>query len=311
MREAFLDALPPDAPGQDPRAHRLPVRRPRGAAHVRRADGASARAGDGRVLPEHGRGHAEHLAGGARALPRHARRAEPDDRAAGARRGHTTSTGSCSATATSFPDQPKTLDELLENMARRMAAMSRLMASLSPEQRAELRGAGRTGDAGHGPRVRGEPAGREPRRRVPGDAVGRSGDGRRRGARPCRCRRRSTRWSACTTTRTSTGRCGGLRRAPSLEDVDEDARAPHPRRARRPRPPAAEGDRARPGAGRAGRAATTAASRSRRGARASWASGRWCRCSRSCGATAKGTHEARDSGGMAEPTGADPAVAVR
>jgi uncharacterized protein with von Willebrand factor type A (vWA) domain len=37
-----------------------------------------------------------------------------------------------------FPDHPKTLDELLENMARRMAAMSRLMASLSPEQRAEL-----------------------------------------------------------------------------------------------------------------------------------------------------------------------------
>jgi uncharacterized protein with von Willebrand factor type A (vWA) domain len=39
-----------------------------------------------------------------------------------------------------FPDDPKTLDELLENMARRMAAMSRLMASLSPGQRAELQG---------------------------------------------------------------------------------------------------------------------------------------------------------------------------
>ncbi len=38
-----------------------------------------------------------------------------------------------------FPDNPKDLDELLENMARRMAAMSRLLASLSPEQRAELR----------------------------------------------------------------------------------------------------------------------------------------------------------------------------
>jgi uncharacterized protein with von Willebrand factor type A (vWA) domain len=38
-----------------------------------------------------------------------------------------------------FPDNPRTLDELLENMARRMAAMSRLLASLSPEQRAELR----------------------------------------------------------------------------------------------------------------------------------------------------------------------------
>jgi uncharacterized protein with von Willebrand factor type A (vWA) domain len=39
---------------------------------------------------------------------------------------------------TFFPGDPKTLDELLEQMARRMAAMSRLMASLSPEQRAEL-----------------------------------------------------------------------------------------------------------------------------------------------------------------------------
>jgi uncharacterized protein with von Willebrand factor type A (vWA) domain len=37
-----------------------------------------------------------------------------------------------------FPDEPNTLDELLEGMARRMAAMSRLVASLSPEQRAEL-----------------------------------------------------------------------------------------------------------------------------------------------------------------------------
>jgi uncharacterized protein with von Willebrand factor type A (vWA) domain len=37
-----------------------------------------------------------------------------------------------------LPDGPKDLDELLEGMARRMAAMSRLLASMSPEQRAEL-----------------------------------------------------------------------------------------------------------------------------------------------------------------------------
>lgn len=37
-----------------------------------------------------------------------------------------------------FPENPRTLDELLEQMARRMAAMSRLLASMSPEQRAEL-----------------------------------------------------------------------------------------------------------------------------------------------------------------------------
>ena len=38
-----------------------------------------------------------------------------------------------------FPGNPRSLDELLQDMARRMAAMSRLMGSLSPEQRAELR----------------------------------------------------------------------------------------------------------------------------------------------------------------------------
>ncbi|MBA3350301.1 MAG: hypothetical protein H0T12_07065 [Actinobacteria bacterium] len=37
-----------------------------------------------------------------------------------------------------FPEGPRSLDELLEAMARRMAAMSRLMASLSPGQRQEL-----------------------------------------------------------------------------------------------------------------------------------------------------------------------------
>jgi len=42
-----------------------------------------------------------------------------------------------------FPENPRTLDELLEQMARRMAAISRLMASLSPEQRAEMEGLAR------------------------------------------------------------------------------------------------------------------------------------------------------------------------
>lgn len=37
-----------------------------------------------------------------------------------------------------FPENPRDLDELLEVLARRMAAMSRLLASLTPEQRREL-----------------------------------------------------------------------------------------------------------------------------------------------------------------------------
>jgi uncharacterized protein with von Willebrand factor type A (vWA) domain len=37
-----------------------------------------------------------------------------------------------------FPENPRDLDELLEALARRMAAMSRFLASLSPEQRQQL-----------------------------------------------------------------------------------------------------------------------------------------------------------------------------
>lgn len=37
-----------------------------------------------------------------------------------------------------FPENPKNLEELLEVLARRMAAMSRLLASLTPEQRRQL-----------------------------------------------------------------------------------------------------------------------------------------------------------------------------
>ena len=37
-----------------------------------------------------------------------------------------------------FPDDPQNLDELVDSLARRMAAAQRMMASLTPEQRAEL-----------------------------------------------------------------------------------------------------------------------------------------------------------------------------
>ncbi|MFA1545173.1 VWA domain-containing protein [Actinomadura chokoriensis] len=39
-----------------------------------------------------------------------------------------------------FPDDPRDLEELVDSLARRAAAMDRLLASLSPEQRAELAG---------------------------------------------------------------------------------------------------------------------------------------------------------------------------
>jgi uncharacterized protein with von Willebrand factor type A (vWA) domain len=38
-----------------------------------------------------------------------------------------------------FPENPQTLDELLENMAQRMAAMQRMMNSMTPEQRAQMK----------------------------------------------------------------------------------------------------------------------------------------------------------------------------
>jgi uncharacterized protein with von Willebrand factor type A (vWA) domain len=39
-----------------------------------------------------------------------------------------------------FPDRPRNLEELVDSLARRAAAMERLLASLTPEQRAELAG---------------------------------------------------------------------------------------------------------------------------------------------------------------------------
>ncbi|WUH97509.1 hypothetical protein OHR68_28835 [Spirillospora sp. NBC_00431] len=39
-----------------------------------------------------------------------------------------------------FPDRPRNLEQLVDSLARRAAAMDRLLASLSPEQRAELAG---------------------------------------------------------------------------------------------------------------------------------------------------------------------------
>ena len=37
-----------------------------------------------------------------------------------------------------FPGNPQTLDELLEQMARSMAAMQQMLNSMTPEQRAQL-----------------------------------------------------------------------------------------------------------------------------------------------------------------------------
>ena len=86
-----------------------------------------------------------------------------------------------------FPENPQNLDELLEVMAQRMAAMQAMMNSMTPEQRAQLQELSEPAARGHGPAVADGPARREPapalpRRRV-GPAVRVLG---RRSARPRR-----------------------------------------------------------------------------------------------------------------------------
>ena len=137
MREAFLDALPPDAPGTirelqgyrfvDPQAQRMfdeLMERLReqvmGAYFRNMAEGLRS------VSPQELARFRDMLAELNDMIERRDR-GEPYDFDGFMRR-----------YGDLFPDDPKTLEELLENMARRMAAMSRLMASLSPQQRAEL-----------------------------------------------------------------------------------------------------------------------------------------------------------------------------
>ncbi|HWC71640.1 MAG TPA: hypothetical protein VG993_10795 [Actinomycetota bacterium] len=139
MREAFLDALPPDAPGQmgelreyrfvDPTAQRMfdelqeHIREQVMGSYFRQmAEGMR------NVTPEDIARFRDMLA----ELNRLIEMRERDEDTQAAFEDFLSRHGDL------FPDEPTTLDELLENMARRMAAMSAMMASLSPEQREEL-----------------------------------------------------------------------------------------------------------------------------------------------------------------------------
>ena len=137
MREAFLDALPPDVPG-----------RIRELSDYRFVDPQAQREFD--ELMEHLKeqvlgAHFRNMAEGLRNLsPEQLQRfkdmlAELNEMIERRDRGEDHDfDGFMRRYGDFFPDNPKTLEELLENMARRMAALSRLMASLSAEQRAEL-----------------------------------------------------------------------------------------------------------------------------------------------------------------------------
>ncbi len=138
MREAFIDALPPDAPG-----------RIRELSDYRFVDPQPQRDFDElmqflkeQVLGAHFRNMAQGLGDlSSEELQRFKDMlAELNDMIERRERGEPYDfEGFMQRYGDFFPDEPKTLGELLEGMARRMAALSRLMASLSPEQRAELR----------------------------------------------------------------------------------------------------------------------------------------------------------------------------
>jgi uncharacterized protein with von Willebrand factor type A (vWA) domain len=139
MRELFLDSLPPDAPGMvrelqdyrfvDPQAQQ---KFDQLMEHLReQVMGAYFRSmaeGMRNITPEQLAHFRDMLAELNQMIEQRARGDEYDFDGFMERYGDL------------FPDNPRSLDELLENMARRMAAMSRLMASLSPEQRSELQG---------------------------------------------------------------------------------------------------------------------------------------------------------------------------
>jgi uncharacterized protein with von Willebrand factor type A (vWA) domain len=139
MREAFLDSLPPDLPGK---LNELREYRFSDPGAQQRFDELMKRLTD-QVLGA----YFSQLAQGLKDLsPEQMQRMKDmlaelnrmiEDRARGE---HTQSDfdGFMATYGDFFPDHPRDLEELLRNLARRMAAMSRLLASLPPDRRREL-----------------------------------------------------------------------------------------------------------------------------------------------------------------------------
>jgi uncharacterized protein with von Willebrand factor type A (vWA) domain len=139
MRETFLDSLPPDLPGKLGELRDYRFTDPRAQRRFDELMSELAR----EVLGS----HFQNLAGGMRDLsPDQLARVKDmladlnrmiEERERGL---HTQDDFDAfmERYGDLFPDRPRDLDELLRNMARRMAAMSRLLASMSPDQRREL-----------------------------------------------------------------------------------------------------------------------------------------------------------------------------
>ena len=139
MREAFLDALPPDLPGRlqelreyrfvDPRAQeefdglmRHLTEQVLGAYFRNLAQGLQD------LSPERLQRMKDMLADLNAMIEASARGQHSQEQFEEFMRRH----------GDFFPEKPRTLEELLESLARRMSAMSRLMASLPPDRRREL-----------------------------------------------------------------------------------------------------------------------------------------------------------------------------
>jgi uncharacterized protein with von Willebrand factor type A (vWA) domain len=137
MRESFLDALPPDLPGRlgELREYRF------GDPEAQRDFDELLRELSEQVMGSYFRA----LAGGMRGLtPEQLGRikdmlAELNTMIEARERGEEIDfQGFKERYGDLIPGDPASLDQLLHDMARRMAAMSRLLASMSPEQRQEL-----------------------------------------------------------------------------------------------------------------------------------------------------------------------------
>ena len=139
MREAFLDSLPPDLPG---RLNELREYRFADAEAQRRFDELMQHVTE-QVLGAYFRNLAEGLKD---LSPEQLQRmkdmlAELNSMIDARERGEHTQEDFdrfMERYGDFFPDRPRTLEQLLESLARRMAAMSRLLASLPPDRRREL-----------------------------------------------------------------------------------------------------------------------------------------------------------------------------
>ena len=100
-----------------------------------------------------------------------------------------------------FPENPQTLDELLESLAQRMAAMQAMLNSMTPEQRAQLQQLAEQLLERHGPAL---------------------ADG---SARPATCGRCSRRWAGSRSTtsaaRTRSGLAEAMQAMQDLGDLDQ------------------------------------------------------------------------------------------